>query len=60
MEIYNKFKLNNNKYEDKNNLNFEVNNLYNAILQEENEKKFDTLLDGILSNNISNIKNRRN
>ena len=55
MEIYNKFKLNNNKYEDKNNLNFEVNNLYNAILQEENEKKFDTLLDGILSNNISNF-----
>lgn len=33
---------------------FEIEN--NLDIQEENNKKFDTLLDGILANNINNIR----
>ena len=59
MDSYKKFELNNDECEYKYDYNFGVNNLYNASIQEEYEKKFDTLLNGMLSNNISNIKKRR-
>ncbi len=49
MEMYKNFKIEN----DENKYN------YNLYSQEENEKKFDTLLDGILASNINQIKNRQ-
>lgn len=56
MESYRKFEIKNENNEYIYDYDFGTNNLYNANIQEENEKKFDTLLDGILS---SNKKNRR-
>ncbi len=56
MESYKKFELNNKDYEYQYDYNLGVNNLYNKTIQEEYEKKVDTLLDGILSKNINNIK----
>lgn len=56
MKIYKKFEIRSNDNEYKYDYSFRANNLYNTSIQEENEKKFDTLLDGILYNNINSIK----
>lgn len=56
MESYKKFDLNNKDYEYQYDYNLGVNNLYNKTIRDEYEKKVDTLLDGILSKNINNIK----
>lgn len=58
MEIYKKLEIKNNesKFDD----NFGINHLYNINdIQKENEKKFDTLLDGLLFNRTT-IRNRGN
>ena len=57
MNSYKIFKIHNDEYEYKYNL--QVNNIYNAKIQEEQEKKVDTLLNGILENNSNNINKRR-
>lgn len=58
MEIYKKLEVKNN--ESKFDYNFGINHLYNINdIQKENEKKFDTLLDGILFNS-NTIRNRGN
>lgn len=51
MESYKNFELKNNEYEYQYDYNFGVNNLYDKTIQEKYEKKVDTLLDGILTNN---------
>ncbi len=57
MEIYKKLEAENKDNEYKFDYNFGINNLYNTNnVQEENEKKFDTILDGILFNSTT-IKN---
>jgi len=53
MESYKKFE--NNNYEYKYDYNF-GNNLVNIKVKEEHERKFDTLLNGILSESNRNIK----
>ena len=54
MEIYKKLETENKDNEYKFDYNFEINNLYNTNnVQEENEKKFDTILDGILFNSTT-------
>ena len=55
MENYKKFELNNDDNEYMYDYEFGINNS-NTSIQQEYEKKVDILLDGILSNNISNIK----
>ena len=57
MNSYKIFKIHNDEYEYKYNL--QVNNINNAKIQEEQEKKIDTLLNGILENNSNNINKRR-
>lgn len=58
MEVYKKFEVKNKDTKYTYDNNFQVNNLCNINnVQEENEKKFDTLLDGILLNSTA-IKNR--
>lgn len=57
MNSYKIFEIHNNEYEYKYNL--QVNNINNAKIQEEQEKKIDTLLNGILENNSNNINKRR-
>ena len=47
MENYKKFELNNNKNEYQYDYNFGINN-FNIGIQEEHNKKVDTLLNGIL------------
>ena len=59
MESYKKFELDNENYEYQYDYNFGINNVYNKNIQTEYEKKFDTLLNGILANDISNKKKRR-
>ncbi len=56
MESYKILELKNDDTDYKYDYNFLTNNLYNVNIQEENEKKFDILLDGILSNKINSIK----
>ncbi len=56
MDNRKKIELNNDECEYKYDYNFGVNNLCNASIQESYERKFDILFDGILSNNIRNIK----
>lgn len=57
MEIYKKFERENKDNEYKFDYNFGINNLYNTNnVQEENEKKFETILDEILFNSTT-IKN---
>ena len=51
MENYKKFELNNNKNEYQYDYNFGINN-FNIGIQEEHNKKVDTLLNGILFNSI--------
>ncbi len=53
MESYKKLEIENKDYEYKYDYSFGTTNLYNTNIQEENEKKFDTLLNGILSNNMN-------
>ena len=48
MESYKKLEIENKDYEYKYDYSFGTTNLYNTNIQEENEKKFDTLLNGIL------------
>ena len=58
MEIYKKLEMKNKDNEYKFDYNFGINHLYNINdIQKENEKKFDTLLDGILYNS-NTIRNR--
>ncbi len=57
MNSYKIFEIHNNEYEYKYNL--QVNNINNANIQKEQEKKIDTLLNGILENNSNNINKRR-
>ena len=57
MNSYKIFEIHNNEYEYKYNL--QVNNINNANIQKEQEKKIDTLLNGILENNSNNINRRR-
>lgn len=57
MNSYKIFEIHNNEYEYKYNL--QVNNINNANIQKEQERKIDTLLDGILENNSNNIRLRR-
>ncbi|MCI8617320.1 MAG: hypothetical protein HFJ60_03620 [Clostridia bacterium] len=47
MENYKKFEIENNN---------ELRSNYNLNIQEENNRKFDTLLDGILANNINTMR----
>ena len=47
MENYKKFEIENNN---------ELRRNYNLNIQEENNTKFDTLLDGILANNINTMR----
>lgn len=47
MENYKKFEIENNN---------EFRSDYNLNIQEENNRKFDILLDGILTSNINNIR----
>ncbi len=56
MESYKILELKNDDIEYKYDYNFLTNNLYNVNIQEENEKRFDILLDGILSNNINSVE----
>lgn len=57
MKIYKKLETENKDNEYKFDYNFGINNLYNINnVQEENEKKFDTILNGILFNSTT-IKN---
>ena len=57
MNSYKIFEIHNNEYENKYNL--QVNNIYNAKIQEEQAIKIDTLLDAILENNSNNIDKGR-
>lgn len=57
MNSYKIFEIHNDEYEYKYNL--QVNNIYNANIQKEQERKIDTLLDGILEKNSNNIRLRR-
>ena len=57
MNSYKIFKIHNDEYEYKYNL--QVNNINNANIQKEQERKIDTLLDGILEKNSNNIRLRR-
>lgn len=57
MNSYKIFEIHNNEYEYKYNL--QVNNINNANIQKEQERKIDTLLDGILEKNSNNINKRR-
>ncbi len=57
MNSYKIFEIHNNEYEYKYNL--QVNNINNANIQKEQERKIDTLLDGILEKNSNNIRLRR-
>lgn len=57
MNSYKIFEIHNNEYEYKYNL--QVNNINNANIQKEQERKIDTLLNGILENNSNNINKRR-
>ena len=57
MNSYKIFEIHNNEYEYKYNL--QVNNINNADIQKEQERKIDTLLDGILEKNSNNINKRR-
>ena len=57
MNSYKIFEIHNNEYEYKYNL--QVNNINNANIQKEQEKKIDTLLNGILEKNSNNIRLRR-
>lgn len=56
MNSYKIFEIHNNEYEYKYNL--QVNNINNANIQKEQERKIDTLLDGILEKNSNNINKR--
>jgi len=58
MESYKKFEIKENQDEYIYDYNFGTNNLYNTEIQNENEIKFDMLLDGILLNN-KQLKNKR-
>ena len=55
MDSYKKTEISNNKNECMSDYNFGINN-FNTNIQQEYEKKVDILLDGILSNNTSNIR----
>ena len=57
MNSYKIFEIHNDEYEYKYNL--QVNNINNANIQKEQERKIDTLLNGILENNSNNINKRR-
>ncbi len=57
MNSYKIFEIHNNEYEYKYNL--QVNNINNANIQKEQERKIDTLLNGILENDSNNINKRR-
>lgn len=57
MNSYKIFEIHNDEYEYKYNL--QVNNINNANIQKEQERKIDTLLDGILEKNSNNIRLRR-
>lgn len=56
MKSYKKIEINNENYEYQYDCNFGING-YNSNIQVEYNKKIDTLLNGILSNNIN--KKRR-
>ncbi len=55
MDSYKKIEISDNKNEYMYDYNFGISNS-NTNIQQEYEKKVDILLDGILSNRISNIK----
>ena len=57
MDNYEIFEIDNDENEYKYNL--QVNNINNANIQKEQERKIDTLLDGILEKNSNNINKRR-
>ena len=57
MNSYKIFEIHNNEFEYKYNL--QVNNINNANIQKEQERKIDTLLNGSLENNSNNINKRR-
>lgn len=52
MDSYKKFEIENKNYEYKYDYLGNT-NLHNINIREENEKKFDILLDGMLSNNMN-------
>lgn len=58
MENYKKFEIENKNYEYKYDYSLGTINLYNTNIQKENERKFDTLLDSILFDNMNKKKDK--